>query len=239
MHRLVEPEMLDALPARHHLAIGSRADLHRVNRVMGNAEVLAHAFDEHFPTQHDQPLRIADLGAGDGLITLDVARLSSGVIPNVQLTLVDRHNVVTPETLSAFTELGWRTTLTESTAHDWLKSLTSSIDVIFVNLLLHQFPDDELRTLLQLAASRTRLFIACEPRRTSFALAASRCLWLAGCNKVSRNDGPISVRAGFAGAELSALWPNDPHWHKAESPAGLFNHRFVAARNYPQTGTTT
>jgi hypothetical protein len=51
---------------------------------------------------------------------------------------------------------------------------------------------------------------------------------LIGCNAVTRHDAAASVRAGFAGRELSALWPARPGWRLREGRAGLFSHLFVA-----------
>ena len=51
------------------------------------------------------------------------------------------------------------------------------------------------------------LLLATEPRRGSFPLAAARLLWAIGANDVTLHDAAASVRAGFAGKELSALWP--------------------------------
>jgi hypothetical protein len=51
-----------------------------------------------------------------------------------------------------------------------------------------------------------------------------------GCNDVSRHDAKISVRAGFAENDLSALWPADEGWRLMERPAGLFSHCFMAQR---------
>ena len=50
---------------------------------------------------------------------------------------------------------------------------------------------------------------ACEPRRSRFALGASHLIFFLGANAVTRNDGVLSVRAGFIGNELGAAWPGD------------------------------
>jgi len=57
-----------------------------------------------------------------------------------------------------------------------------------------------------------------------------RLLWLIGCGPVTRHDGRISIRAGFAGSELSALWPDKKNWELVERPVGLFSHLFTARR---------
>jgi hypothetical protein len=55
-------------------------------------------------------------------------------------------------------------------------------------------------------------------------------LWAIGCNAVTRHDATVSVRAGFSGNELSALWPADSGWQLTERRAGFFSHVFVARR---------
>ena len=65
---------------------------------------------------------------------------------------------------------------------------------------------------------------------TGFALRASRLSWAIGCNKVSLHDAIVSVRAGFAGQELSALWPSPDRFDLDEHAARLFTHCFVARR---------
>jgi hypothetical protein len=73
-------------------------------------------------------------------------------------------------------------------------------------------------------------FVAVEPRRSARGLLFSRLLGFIGCNRVTRHDAPISVRAGFAGQELSQLWPTGRDWSLQERPAGWFSHLFVAQR---------
>ena len=72
---------------------------------------------------------------------------------------------------------------------------------------------------------------ACEPRRSRFALAASHLIFFLGANAVTRNDGVLSVRAGFVGAELGAAWPaGSAGWRVDEYDDGLFTHCLVASR---------
>jgi hypothetical protein len=232
MERVVVPEILDTLAPSHELAIGSRSDIHRLNRLMGNAKILARAFRENLPAGRlrTQPLHVADLGAGEGLVMLDVARESPDVSAEIHLTLVDRHSVFTEQTRRELAECGWRAEMAVTEVLDWLE-LAPVVDVMFVNLLLHQFRERELKTLLQLAAGRTKLFIGCEPRRSSLAFVAARWVGLAGANAVTRHDAPASVQAGFLGKELSALWPTGLEWELKESEVGMFGHLFIAKQN--------
>ena len=228
MDRIVLPEILDELPPADPRAIGSRRDLRRINGVMGNAGVLAAAL-RAAGTGPTAPARCAELGAGDGALALALARRLAPAWPGVAVTLVDRRPAVTAGTLAGFTQLGWTATVVAADVFAWLDQAAAETDVIVANLFLHHFPEADLRRLLARAAARTRLFAACEPRRSPFALAASGLVGLLGANAVTRHDAVVSVRAGFTGAELSARWPA-AGWTLREGGARAFSHVFTAAR---------
>lgn len=222
--RLLEAEWLDELPPGDVRAIRSRADLRRVNAIMGNARLMVSPLREFLP--RERTLRIADLGAGDGTVSLAVARRLRRA--RVRLTLVDRAPVVHGVTLERLEALGWHATIASADVFDFLAAEGEPFDAIFVNLFLHHFDNERLARLLAAAAARTRLFVACEPRRSALALAGSRLLWALGCNDVTRHDAVASVRAGFAGQELSALWPPSRDWVIREKAAWPFSHVFSA-----------
>ena len=233
MRRVVESERLDDLLPGDPRAVGSRGDLRRLNFIMGHAGILSRAFRQPFAeaSSRSQPLRLVELGAGDGTLLLRLARRCSGLGVTAQGTLVDRQNLVSAETRRAFNALNWSVESVTTDVFTWLEQSSPVVDVMFANLFLHHFPDQSLVALLRLAAARTNRFIACEPRRSLFALTASRLLWLIGCNGTTRHDAPVSVRAGFVGHELSALWPADHEWQFREQSAGLFSHCFIAERH--------
>jgi SAM-dependent methyltransferase len=222
--RVLEPEWLDELPAGDLRAIRSRADLRRVNAVMGNARLIAGQLRNLLPG--DQALQIADLGTGDGALALAVAQRLAR--PRVRLTLVDRAPVVHGITLERLSALGWRGAVAASDVFDFLARPGERFDAVFVNLFLHHFDDQRLARLLALIAARTRVFVACEPRRSGLALTGSRLLWALGCNDVTRHDAVASVRAGFSAAEVSALWPERERWRIDERAAFPFSHLFTA-----------
>jgi hypothetical protein len=225
--RVLEPEWLDELPAADRRARRSRADLRRINLLMGNARLLARALAAHLPASG--ALRIADLGAGDGSVMLRVAQRLRR--PGVEATLVDRAPAVPPSMIEGFSHIQWRTRIAAEDILDFLSRPGPRFDAIVANLFLHHFERDRLDRLLALAAGRTPLLVACEPRRASFALRASRLLWLLGCNDVTRHDAVVSVRAGFRGDELSRHWPRAAGWTLLERAALPFSHLFVARRD--------
>jgi hypothetical protein len=229
MTRRIEPELLDQLPANDERAIRSRRDLRRVNTLMGNTGVIASALLEACAGQ--PPRQLVDLGAGDGTFMLGLARRLAPAWPNVNVTLVDRQEIVKAETLREFGALSWSARTVAADVFDWLeRAREARYDLVTANLFLHHFADAALTRLLELVSGRTHCFAACEPRRYPAALWASRWLWLLGCNQVTRHDAVTSVRAGFARCELSALWPGDGSWFLRDEAVGLFSHRFVAQR---------
>lgn len=172
------------------------------------------------------PRSIADLGGGDGRFILGVARRLAKRWPGVQVLIVDQQDIVTPETRAGFEALGW---LCEVRCGDVFEALPAA-DIITANLFLHHFDDAALSQLLAAVAEHTGCFVACEPRRSRFALLASRLVGLLGCNAVTRHDAVVSVQAGFTGRELSRLWPQDG-WRRTERAAFLFTHLFTARRD--------
>jgi len=229
MKRVVEPELLDALPPGDPRAVRSRNDLRRVNRLMGNQSVLGRALDGivHGSTS----VRLLELGAGDGTLLLRLARSRAKRWPKVKLGLLDLQPVVRAETLTGYREHGWDAQIVGADVFDWLaQSEPGQAPIIVANLFMHHFDGTRLQTLLNGIASRARAFVCCEPRRSRLALAGSRMLGLVGCNDVTRHDAVVSVRAGFNGSELSARWPDPDRWTLQESLAAPFGHRFVAVR---------
>lgn len=231
--RRLESEWLDVLPAGDPRALRSRRDLRLVNVLMGHHGILWRNLRDMMGP--DVPRRIVELGAGDGTLLLSAARKLAGAWPDTVVELVDRQDLVRPDTRAAFGQLGWRVECVSADLLSWAKQNQGGrADIMFANLVLHHFEPAALRELFSMIAGSTHRFIAIEPRRSWPALGGGRALGLLGCNDVTRHDAVVSVRAGFTGAELSRLWPEGDGWVLMERPAGLFSHLFLARR--PATG---
>ncbi len=229
MERVLQPELLDELPADDPRAIRSRRDLCRVNAWMENAAIVAGAVRESFP---EAPRRIIEIGAGDGKFLLQVARHlgARSMAPQTNALLVDRQALLQPETQEHFERFNWKVCAVKADVFDFFESRPESADVVIANLFLHHFSDERLTELLRRVREKSRVMIAVEPRRSRFVLFCCRLLWLIGSNAVTRHDALVSVRAGFGGQELSAFWLDNEGWHLTEQPTGLFSHLFVARR---------
>jgi len=259
--RRVEAETLDHLAEDDPAAQRSRRDLRRVHRAMGTRSIVLRALREMTagrvanPRVLDSrvsapepralaldgaarataaPLRMLELGAGDGSLMLGVARAGAASLPPVELRLLDRQNLIGAATLAGYADLGWRARATVADVLDWAADPAEAAprqDVIVATLFLHHFEPAQLGALLGAIAARCDRFFACEPRRGWLALAGSHLIGALGTNAVTREDAVLSVHAGFRDDELSRLWPAPAaDWRLRESPAGLFSHVFRAER---------
>jgi hypothetical protein len=235
--RAVSRETLDVLAASDPRARRSRRDLRRVNRIMGTCGILIRGMQPAIERcARDLPLRVLELGAGDGSLMLRAAQALSKSWPAVQLTLLDRQALIDASTCAAFARLGWRVQTLIVDVLDWVAAptpvhLPPRWDVIVANLFLHHFNDIELPEVLRVIAARCNLFVACEPRRAPLSLIGSHLIGAVGASRVTREDAVLSVHAGFRDAELSTVWPHDHgNWQLQEHSARLFSHFFRADR---------
>jgi 2-polyprenyl-3-methyl-5-hydroxy-6-metoxy-1,4-benzoquinol methylase len=240
MPRIVTAEMLDGLAADDPDAMHSRIDLQRVHRAMGTRRILLRAL-RAMTARHSKamPLRVLEIGAGDGSLMLGVAQALTPNWSGVELTLLDRQALIDPTTIQRYGDLGWAVIEKVGDVLDWAADHTGQHkqaavapwDLIVANLFLHHFEGGQLALILAAVASKTRLFFACEPRRSWLALAASHMVGTMGANHVTREDAVLSVHAGFNGDELTTLWPHQGGpWQLQEYSAGLFSHCFRAER---------
>ena len=236
MSRIVASETLDHLAADDPVARRSRRDLVRVHRVMGTPSIVIRGWQALVsPERAKAPLKILEIGAGDGTLLLGVARSLGPGWPQVQLTLLDRQDIVSPATLACFSDLGWSAKVEVADALEWATrpvAVAPRWDLVTTALFLHHFEDKQLDTLLARIASSANRFFACEPRRAWMALAGSHLVGALGANAVTREDAVLSVHAGFRASEITALWPaRGMDWQCREFAAGLFSHCFSARRH--------
>jgi hypothetical protein len=235
--RIVASERLDNLASDDPLAIRSRRDLRRVHRAMRSLAILKGAISRL--NAATAPRRILELGAGDGSLLLRLARTMRPQWGDLELTLLDRQNLLSVSAQQIFVELNWHVTVMCMDALEWAKSPpTQHYDLCITTLFLHHFDCAELRRLLAGVATRADAFIACEPRRSLIARLGSRLIGLLGANEVTREDSIKSVAAGFNDQELTGLWSKVPgDWRTGEYGAWPFTHCFWAARTMVQAAT--
>lgn len=230
MIRSLEAEILDDLPVDDPLAQGSRKDLARLNGWMGNVRIMAGILEHNF--QKTAPETLLELGAGDGCFLAALSSRMGESWQDVNAVLLDRNSSLARHARSNLEQNGWKVQTIQGDVFDWVKETDAKpAEVVMCNLFLHHFSDSNLKILFEGIASRTKLFISLEPKRSRVGLLASRLVGAIGCNRVTRHDAPISVKAGFTGKELSSSWPTREGWILQERPAGWCSHLFLARRH--------
>jgi hypothetical protein len=230
MKRFITSEWLDALPASDPRAVQSRNDLCRLNKLMGHPSLLARELARLEASMNIGS--VIDLGSGDGRLLLAVARcLRRTRGRHINVILVDRSPSINPEVVKGFTELGWAVRQEVRDALVFVAGWPNDgCTVVVSNLFLHHCSSEALRQIFVEVSYRANAVVALEPRRSAFSLLFSRLVGLIGCNAVTRHDAVVSVRAGFNGTELSALWPEGNGWQLSESHPRPFTHLFAAQR---------
>lgn len=231
--RLVTAELLDDLAPTDPRAGRSRRDLQRIHRALRSVSVLREGIARLGLAA--APRSIIELGAGDGTLLLRLLRTMHPPWIGAEITLLDRHDLVTTGTRAAYRRLGCSVRILQADALEWAQTPgEQQYELGVATLFLHHLDGDQLPRLLAALALRTDAFVACEPRRGVLARLGSRLVGLLGANAVTRADAVKSVAAGFTGRELSTGWPDVcADWRLDEGFAWPFTHYFAAARASP------
>ena len=226
--RVLTPELLDSLPGDDPSARASRRDLQRLHPILGQIRLWTRWLRENFP--HRPPSSLADLGAGDGsLLATVLLRAYPKGGHGARIFFVDRQPAVPESSLAHLRRCNWLPTVITADALDWMEE-GPIVSAALTNLFLHHLHEAGIRRLFSALAEKSLSFAAAETRRTLLARWGAAALGLLGCHAVTRHDARVSVEAGFAGKELTALWPRRPGWFLQEFAFGPFTHFFSAAK---------
>ena len=212
--RRVIPELLDHLAPDDPAARRSRADLRRINFLMGNERWVLRQLRRH--PQH-LACGITELGAGDGSLAVKIARGFPACRVNV-------HDLMPcPLLPHELTErIDWF-------CGDVFGNPPAAGGVLVANLFLHHFQGEALRRLGEICRNFEMLVIN-EPDRTRHAALLGGML-LPFVNHVTRHDMMTSIRAGFRRGELPAMLGLDPAvWKWRETSTWRGARRVLAWR---------
>lgn len=216
MIRIVKPEILDSLPEDHPDAMHNRRDIRMFNRIMGNFRWFSRQLRKHL-IPGDTILEIG-AGAGDLGRHLRHTALDNGVSRLDGLDFCSRppdwpeNSAWHQCDLRSFADYG-------------------RYSVILANLILHQFEEEDLRTIGQVFSNGARLILACETARRRLHIHQLRGARLLGINYVSRHDARVSIEGGFRGDELPRFLRLDTeYWEFDCEERFLGQYRMTAKR---------
>ncbi|HTL67315.1 MAG TPA: hypothetical protein VL200_06615 [Lacunisphaera sp.] len=206
MDRTLEPEWLDRLAPDQPAARSARRDLRRINSLLGNHRWIRRQFRALARPDEDA----LEIGAGDGTLA------RAGGWDALDLT---------PEPADWPGGARWhRADIRDFTGWD-------RYPVIIANLVLHHLDDLELSRLGRMLNRHARVLIACEPvRHPVFSWAFGLLCAGLGAHPVTRHDGRVSIRAGFARGELPRLLGLERDFHCREAATWRGTRHFVAVR---------
>lgn len=215
MRRVVQPEILDELPADDPAARASRVDLRRINFLMGNERWIMRRVRRLSAEAREG---IVEWGAGSGELLAKLVALG----PATGVDRVERPARL-PETVS------------------WCRADVFHAEarggVLVTNLFLHHFEGEALRRL----GERMEHFgavVVVEPWRSRLALALGGGM-LPFVSRVTRHDMPVSIRAGFRRGELARLLGLEREaWEISESVDFRGGLRWCARRRDDPGGAT-
>jgi 2-polyprenyl-3-methyl-5-hydroxy-6-metoxy-1,4-benzoquinol methylase len=186
----------------------SLADIGRLNGLGPTRTLLTHVapFLERFVAErHRRPFRVLDVGTGGADVPVALVRWARERGARVSVVAVD----VQPEVLACASPAAQRLGEVRLVAADALRLPTrpAGVDLALCSLTLHHLPEPAVVALLRLMAEVARLgFVVSDLRRSRGAwLAAWLATRLISRNRITRHDGPLSVRRAYTRRELAAL----------------------------------
>jgi SAM-dependent methyltransferase len=186
----------------------SLADIARLNRLGPNKAMLAavRPFLDRFARERlHRPFRVLDLGTGGADVPVAVARRARRLGVPVSVVGLD----VQPAVLAcaAAAARGWAEV--RLVAGDALRPPVrpGSVDLALCSLTLHHLTEDAVVGLLRRMAEVARLgFVVSDLRRSRSVYAlAWLTIRLMSRNRLTRHDGPLSVRRSYTLSELAGL----------------------------------
>lgn len=188
-HRLIKPESMDHVPPDEARPI--LADLTRINKNFGGHSVIRKTISR--VVRPGDSFSLLDIGAASG----DTARLIRDDYPLSTVVSFDYNET----NLSAAP----RPKIIGNAFQ--LPFAPHSFDYVLCSLFLHHFEDEQVVELLRsFYATARKAILVCDLERSIFPylfLPASRLLF--GWQRITVDDGMISVRASFKKHELTQL----------------------------------
>jgi SAM-dependent methyltransferase len=212
-------ELMDQLDASPAELARSLTDIARLNRIGATQAIQQHVAPFFARQEAGETLRILDVGTGAADIPLALARWARRRGRRVRIVALEVH----PAILRYAARAVRGAPEVHLVAGDALEApiRPGSVDVALCSLVLHHLPEEAVVALFRRLAELVRLgFVVSDFRRGRLAWAA---VWLAtravSRNRMTRHDGPLSVRRAYTPDELAHLATcaelPDIRWHRA------------------------
>jgi 2-polyprenyl-3-methyl-5-hydroxy-6-metoxy-1,4-benzoquinol methylase len=228
-------ELMDRLDASPTELTRSLADIARLNRIGATRTIQRHVASFFARQRPGETLRILDVGTGGADIPLAVAQWARRHGHRVRIVGLDVHPTILRYASRAVAGIPEVDVVAGNALEAPIRP--GSVDVALCSLVLHHLPEDAVVTLFRRLSELVRLgFVVSDFRRGWLAWAA---VWLVtravSSNRMTRHDGPLSVRRAYTPAELAHLATRadlpDMRWHRAPAfrQVGVWNRPLAEA----------
>jgi 2-polyprenyl-3-methyl-5-hydroxy-6-metoxy-1,4-benzoquinol methylase len=211
-------ELMDRPDASAAEMADTLTDIGRLNLIGATQTIRRHVAPFFARIPAGKALSLLDVGTGGADIPLALARWARRRGHRVRIAALDVH----PAVLRHAARAAAGTPEVQVIAGDAFEApiRPGSIDVVLCSLVLHHLSEEAVVVLLRRMAELARLgFVVSDFRRGRLAWAA---VWLAtravSRNRMTRHDGPLSVRRAYTPTELARLAARaqlpDIAWHR-------------------------
>jgi len=202
-----EPEIMDDFSMKGEILRDALDKIASINRLLGGNSVTLQGVKEilngNFPRK-TAPTRILDVGCGNGDMLRNLADYAAKNGLHFELIGIDANDFTVGHARrlsKAYPNISYIC----ADIFDEIKQ-ESFYDVILCTLTLHHFKDSEIRQLMKGFESRAEMGIVVNDLHRSkiaYYLFVAIC-FLFRLNKMSRDDGLVSILRGFKRADLTA-----------------------------------
>jgi SAM-dependent methyltransferase len=212
-------ELMDQLDASPTELARNLADIARLNRIGATQAIQQHVAPFFVRQPAGETLRILDVGTGAADIPLALARWARRRGRRVRIVALEVHPAILRYAARAVDGTPEVTLVAGNALEAPIRP--GSVDVALCSLVLHHLPEEAVVALLRRLAELVRLgFVVSDFRRGRLAWAA---VWLVtrvvSRSRMTRHDGPLSVRRAYTRDELARLAAcaglPDIRWHRA------------------------
>jgi SAM-dependent methyltransferase len=208
--RRLDPEMIDLPIESSRLSeyAGSLADIRKVNRFLGDYRATLKHFSSLVPADARSlagPIRVLDVATGSADIPVALVKWARRRGIGIEMTAVDNHPGAIREA-AIFTRDYPEITVASADGFS-LPFEDGSFDIVLCNKVLHHFSEeDTVKALREIGRVAAIGYVVMDLRRSWVAWALISILSrLFTGNRLTRNDGPLSVLRSYTVPELDAL----------------------------------
>ncbi|MDE3178684.1 MAG: methyltransferase domain-containing protein [Acidobacteriota bacterium] len=201
MNRKPSDELLDHGQVSTNDRLACLDDIWRINQRWGGISGTLAMFEHFFARTGRHPIRVLDVGTGDGRLAARLQRELASLNFKAEFTVLDRQ-------LIHLRGDGSHGPAIHRVAGDVLSLpfRPGSFEVVMCNLFLHHFSGEAATRLLRsLAAAAGEAVIVNDLDRRWLPYLLIRFAPLIARNRISRLDGAASVRQAYTRGEMAAL----------------------------------